>query len=208
MCNLYDIGPSRRQARTAFEAAALKLFPELPKSKGIRKTDTGLVVLAEDDRHTAEMMRWGFVRDFNNAINNTRSDKLDSAMWRKAFAGRRCLVPVAAFYEWTGPAVGKQAHRLQSDQPDDWLWVAGIYERHREHGLCYSMITTAAPPWMTHIHQRIIAIFNDLETADAYLRTDDPAALIAPPKDRLQITPCESPLKKTTPKTDGSPRLL
>jgi putative SOS response-associated peptidase YedK len=27
-------------------------------------------------------------------VNNTRSDKLDSFMWRYSFAERRCLIPV------------------------------------------------------------------------------------------------------------------
>jgi putative SOS response-associated peptidase YedK len=204
MCNLYDIGPTRRKPRTAFEATALELIPELPRLFGIRKTDTGLVVKKGRAGYEAETMRWGFSRDFNPAINNTRDDKLNGTMWRKAFRERRCLVPVAAFYEWTGPKGYKQAHVVRSQEDSDWLWCAGLWEMHRDYGPCFSMITTSSPPWMARIHSRVIALFNDLPIAAKYLETENPRELLAPPGP-LEIIRCENPLKSKQP---GPPTVI
>lgn len=198
MCNLYDIGPSRTRARTAFEAAALERLLDLPKLTGIRKTDTGLVVRRQESAYVGETMRWGFERPFNPAINNTRADKLDSRMWNEAFRARRCLIPVAAFYEWTGPKGAKQTHLIRSPEPDHWLWCAGLWEPNRELGSCYSMITLEAPPWMTAIHSRMIALFDDLETAGAFIETDDPFPLLQPPAP-LAVVPCDNPLTRASP---------
>ncbi len=192
MCNLYDIGPSRRTVRTGFEEAALARLPDLPKLRGIRKTDTGLVVRRADGSYVAEPMRWGFERAFNPAINNTREDKLAGRMWSEAFRARRCLIPVAAFYEWTGPKGAKQTHVIHSET-DDWLWCAGLWEMNEVRGPCFSMITTTAPPWLQHIHSRMIALFDDLEKAAAYLLADDPRPLFAAPAP-LRIAACKNPL--------------
>lgn len=84
--------------------AAAKLVSDL-----VRKSDPGVVVRANG---TAEVMRWGFPREFNPAINNARSDKLEGGMWREAFRERRCVIPMSAFFEW-GPGQGVK-NRLMS----------------------------------------------------------------------------------------------
>lgn len=121
-------------------------------SEMVRKSDPGVVVRAD---RPVEVMRWGFLREFNPSINNARSDKLEGGMWREAFHERRCVIPMSLFYEW-GPGNGgrKQAHEFHAPG-DDYLWAAGLWEEHREFGLCYSMITTAASPLMTPIHDRM-----------------------------------------------------
>jgi putative SOS response-associated peptidase YedK len=42
-------------------------------------------------------------------VNNVRSDKLDSFMWRYSFAERRCLIPVTEFAEAEGEKGGRPA---------------------------------------------------------------------------------------------------
>jgi putative SOS response-associated peptidase YedK len=44
-------------------------------------------------------------------INNARSDKLESGMWREAFQEHRCVIPMSMFYEW-GPDSGAAGQRL------------------------------------------------------------------------------------------------
>ena len=129
MCNLYDLGRARRQSRDDWEAAIAAVIKEseeavagstentgLPQLKqfGIRKTDPGLVLTKEGGHPTAEVMRWGFHRSYNPAVNNARSEKLDhtwSGPWQER---RRCLIPVSSFYEWNGPAGAKQTTGLSS----------------------------------------------------------------------------------------------
>ena len=164
----------------------------------VRKSDPG-VVLRADGR--LEIMRWGFHRSFNPSINNSRSDKMEGGMWREAFHERRCVIPMSLFYEWGPGTCGrKQAHEFH-DPDGDFLWVAGIWEEHRELGPCYSMITTAASPLMEAIHNRMPALLRP-EAMQEWLcgngRWD-----FQPFAGPLMITPCESPLVK---RRDEPPR--
>ncbi len=199
MRNLYDIGPARRKIRMEFEVAALEALDSLPRLFGIRPTDLGLAVRTGGEGYRADPMRWGFAREFNPSVNNARADKLAGPMWQKAFQERRCLIPMGTFYEWTGPKGHKQAHAIRPRDEEEWLWCAGIWEAKGEAGLCYSMITMTAPPWMVPAHQRIPAIFQSLEDAERYLRAEDAAALLQAPEEPLLIDRCESSLRQRVP---------
>lgn len=188
MCNTYIVRPKRGaqgMAQRVSEATA-KLTSAL-----VRKSDPGLVVLADD---RVEVMRWGFHREFNPSINNARSDKLEGGMWKEAFHQGRCVIPMTLFYEWgPGEAGKKQAHEF-CDPDDDYLWVAGIWEENEKFGACYSMVTNASSPLMSAIHDRMPAL----------LRSAEMAAWLAgcggwdfkPFAGPLKVEPCASPLVK------------
>ncbi len=74
MCNTYIVRPKRGAQGLAqwINEAAAKLAFEL-----VRKSDPGVVVRADG---RVNLMRWGFHREFNPAINNARSDKLEAAL--------------------------------------------------------------------------------------------------------------------------------
>ena len=188
VCNTYIAKPKRGvagwQARVSDNIAKLK-------TSLVRKSDPGVVVLASAQEFCPEIMRWGFWRAFNPSINNSRSDKLESGMWRDAFRERRCLIPVSAYYEWA-PGTGrrKQAFEIGGDE-EEWLWIAGIWEPHREHGPCYSMVTTAAAPSVGFIHDRMPAVL-EWAAAEEYLAGGD--SRFSPFAGPLSVTPCESPL--------------
>jgi hypothetical protein len=98
MCNTFFIRPKRGAqslAQRVSEATA-KLAAAL-----VRKSDPGVVVRSDG---RAELMRWGFHREFNPSINNARSDKLEGGMWKEAFReGRLPLQKVEIFarlHEW------------------------------------------------------------------------------------------------------------
>jgi putative SOS response-associated peptidase YedK len=188
MCNTYIVRPKRGAqslAQRVSEATA-RLASDL-----VRKSDTGVVVRADG---RAELMRWGFHREFNPAINNARSDKLESGMWKEAFHERRCLIPMSVFYEW-GPGSGgrKQAHEFR-DPEDDYLWAAGIWEPHADFGPCYSMVTTAASPLMSPIHDRMPALLRPEEMAEYLAGTG--SWDFQPFAGSLVVEPCASPLAK------------
>ncbi len=166
--------------------AAAKLASEL-----VRKSDPGVVVRADS---RVEIMRWGFHRKFNPAINNARSDKLEGGMWREAFHEQRCVIPMTLFYEW-GPGVGgrKQAHEFH-DPDDNYLWAAGIWEENPDFGVCYSIVTTAASPMMATIHDRMPALLRPEEMQE--FLTGSGHWDFQPFSGQLVVTPCESPLKK------------
>ena len=188
MCNTYIVRPKRGAkglAQRVSEVTA-RLVSEL-----VRKSDPGVVVRADG---RAELMRWGFHREFNPAINNARTDKLEGGMWKEAFHERRCIIPMSVFYEW-GPGTGgrKQAHEFR-DPENDYLWAAGIWEEHPDLGLSYTMVTTAASPLMAPIHDRMPALLRPEEMLEFLAgngRWD-----FQPFTGSLAVTPCESPLVK------------
>lgn len=198
MCNLYDIGPAPNQGRTTWEKLARECLATLVKTYNIRKTDPGLVVRRHDDLLEPAVMRWGFARDFNPSVNNARVEKLGTGIWSRASRERRCLIPAAAFYEWTGPKGRKQTHVIRNEK-GAWLWIAGLWEFHREHGPCFTMITTEAPPWMAGIHDRMPAIFPSMESAEMFLDGEGPDTLPGPLKEALPIRRCENPLRYPAP---------
>ena len=157
----------------------------------IRKHDTGVVVRADG---RVELMRWGFHREFNPAINNARGDKLEGGMWKEAFHDRRCVIPMTLFYEWSPGSGGKkQAHEFQSPH-DDYLWAAGIWKEHPEAGLSYTMVTTAASPVMAPIHDRMPALLRPEEMQEWLAGSGEWD--FQPFTGPLVVKPCESPLAK------------
>jgi len=196
MCNIYQVSAKRgtsQGVRGKVAAAVGKL-----SSAQVRISDPGVVVLADE---RVEIMRWGFARNFNPAINNARSDKLESGMWAEAFRVRRCVIPVSVFYEW-GPGVGGRKQAYEFHEPDDdYLWIAGLWEPGEwELGCCYSMVTTAASPVMAPIHARMPAVLR-AEEVPAFLDLSNPW-VFRPFDGPLAVTPCESPLKRKSPPQD------
>ena len=199
MCNTYVAKPLKGAA--GWKARVSDDIGKL-KSALIRKSLPGVVVLADGHDFQPSTMRWGFHRPFNPSINNSRSNKLDSGMWKKAFTERRCIIPVSSYYEWgEGTAGKKQAYEISG--PSDWIWIAGIWEENTEHGLCYSMITTAAAPSVDFIHERMPAVLPWTKAEEFLTMKDFP---FTPFPGQIQATPCESPLirKKPTGPKQGS----
>jgi len=197
MCNAYELGkrggsfPSRVKATSVRELLSIDAF------RLVRRTDKAPVITSGGDLVT---MRWGFDRKGLGPINNSRSDKLDSPMWKEPFEKRRCLVPVAAFYEWSGPKGQKRTHRFTSPN-DGWFLMAGIWEESETHGPCFSMITTAANSKMEPIHHRMPAILSPQE-AEAYLVGD--MRTFSPPPEAIQVADATNPLvKKKPPSAQG-----
>ena len=197
MCNLYDIAPLPRRLRAARTDERIReTLAGLPLLYNLRKTEPGLVIRRAADGWDPVLMRWGFQRDFNAAINNTRSDKLEGPMWREAFRQRRCVIPVAAYYEWTGPEGRKETHAMRR-KDGDCLWAAGVWEPGNGGGPAYSMITTDAAAWSRSIHDRMPAFLHE-EEVDAWLQEDSPLGRIRSWEEDMETFPCENPLKTKT----------
>ncbi len=210
MCNLYDIGPSSDRNRVGWQRAIREAIEDAPKQFGIRKTDPGVVARLNENSGEIEpeIMRWGFHRPFNPAVNNARTDKLDGGMWSKAWREkRRCLIPVRTFYEWSGPAGSKQTHAFQSADGEP-VWMAGLWEPNSEEeiGLSYTMLTTAASKQVERIHHRMPAVL-DPAHIEEFLNAEDPVGLLEPSDHELQIFECENPLKMKAEQHNGPIRI-
>ncbi len=212
MCNLYDLGKSRQASLDDWENAIARVISDSeealqrqqagetvtsPKQFGIRKTDPGLVLNLENGNPTPQVMRWGFHRHFNLAINNARSEKLDGVWAAPWQAKQRCLIPMSAFYEWQGAAGAKQTFAIRPSQTT-FVWTAGIWEKveapPNELPFRYSMLTTAASGQMEEIHDRMPVMLLPDQFVD-FLEADDPRELLTKAETELEIFRCENPLK-------------
>ena len=148
MCNAFNTAKNTKNIREAVYEVESKL---------VRRTDQAHVRIP-----TGELvpMKWGFQRKGLGVVNNTRSDNLNSPMWKKAIENRRCLIPVLSYYEWSGPKGDKQTHVFQSPN-HNYLWIAGLWEESSELGPCFSMLTTEANPVVSPIHHRMPAIVTE-----------------------------------------------
>lgn len=194
MCNLYDIGPARHRRGDEWEEAITSVLASMARRHGIRKTDPAPVVrraYATGAPPSASLMRWGFERDFNPAVNNARLDKLDgpwAPAWREK---RRCLLPVSAWYEWHGPAGAKQTFAFESSD-GTWLWAAGLWEEGKS-GPAFSMMTRPAAPDLAFVHDRMPAILPPEDLA-RYLSDEDPRDLVATATVPVKVFRCHNPL--------------
>lgn len=187
MCNAYRIPAKKITGRLA--AQVHEVISNMLCTL-IRKTDSAPVVVSGG---SVEIMRWGFSRHFKQAINNARGDKLASTMWENAFQQRRCLVPMALFYEWapTPHRKGKQAHAI-TQANGSCMWAAGIWEEHPDLGHCFSIITTSANQDMAQIHHRMPALIPEEQT-EGFLHEPN-RDIFVECDTRFVVQPCESPL--------------
>ncbi len=197
MCTAYELGKRGATFPDRVNARASKELLKITGTRLIRPTLAAPVITANGDLET---MRWGFHRPFSHAIVNARQDKLHSAMWRKALTENRCLIPVSAYYEWSGPTGRKRTHRF-SHTADEWLWIAGIWEENTEFGPCFSMITTTANSRAAGIHNRMPAVLRPHELSPFL---DDSLAEFHPDPDTLQVADAPNPLRaKPEPPAQG-----
>jgi putative SOS response-associated peptidase YedK len=78
---------------------------------------------------TIEPAEWDFHPPFVTAKGrpqfNARIETIaTNGLWKSAFAGNRCIVPMRGYYEWTGEAGDKQPHFLHGERP--LLAAAGL----------------------------------------------------------------------------------
>lgn len=164
MCNLYRLGHPDAEVARMFSAemsvqgnAGGEVYPGYP----------GLVV-AEGRLRS---MTWGFPLRIKGKsgqllkpkpVNNARSDKLGSFMWRASFADRRCLIPVGSFAEAEGEK-GRMT-RTWLSLPDQPVFAcAGIWRDSDEWGPVYSMVMTEAAESTRAIHDRMPVILRPEE---------------------------------------------
>ena len=122
----------------------------------------------------ASLMRWGLVPAWateakvgDRAINARCEGLSEKPTFRSAWkAGRRCLVPLVAFYEWQRQEGGKQPYAL--GMPDGGVFgVAGIWESWRDI-VSFAVITTDANQATAKVHDRMPVVIG-ADDYDAWL---------------------------------------
>ena len=130
---------------------------------------------AESGGLEAIMMRWGLLPPWARKItegaklHNARCETLaEKRTFRRAFAARRCLLPLDGFFVWHEQDKQKKPYRvcLKGGSP---FAAAGLWERwtapgreDREEGgiLSCTLVTTDSPPGLAHLDSRMPVILD------------------------------------------------
>ena len=159
MCNLYRAARSADEIARLFRVestignAAEEVYPGYPGlviAGGALRTMVWGFPLAQKSKRTGELLK-------PRPVNNARTDKLDSFMWRHSFQERRCLIPLTAWAEAEGPKGAMT--RTWLSLPDQPIFAcAGIWRTSDEWGDCYSMVMTDAGGVAAEVHDRMPVI--------------------------------------------------
>lgn len=170
MCNEYAQECSLDELLEVFGQLQLSLgwdggAPNMEPRASIRPTDPSFVIVPDGGGARLTRMRWGFPGP-RGPIINFRSDG-------RAFPRGRCLVPVDAFFEFTGAKAPKSKWRFTSSE-GSFLGVAGLIREDR-----FSLLTCPPGADIAPYHDRQIVILPRDRWA-AWLDTTRPQPPIAP----------------------------
>ncbi len=167
-------------------------------------------------------MKWGLVppwakspaigaRMFNARVETVAT----SRAYGPAFAKRRCLVAVDAFYEWSDASPGRrrQPYAMMPTGHSP-IALAGLWERwlgeQNEELLTFTVITTPANPEVARLHDRMPAILAEKDWErwldPGGLERDKALGMLTPaPEGTLEAFPVSTAVNNAT--NDG-PGLL
>jgi len=191
MCGRYDLSDNPAAIRAKFGVPAV---PQFAPNADWRPTDRAPVVrLAADGGRECVLARWGLVPPwapdlkFGTRCINARAETLARLpAFRSAFRRRRCLVPVNAFFEWSGEKGRRLKWRIgMRDEP--LFALAGLWEWWQDpqsgEGIAsYTIVTCEANAAIAPLHDRMPVIVG----AADYARWLDAAADGQP-----LLVPCE-----------------
>jgi putative SOS response-associated peptidase YedK len=191
--------------------------PNLAPSWNVAPTQSAPVVRRHPEtgeRHL-DPLRWGLrprwakvEKGAREPINARAETVASNGMFRQAYAKRRCIVPVVAFYEWKAEPGGKQPVAI-APSSGEGMAFAGIWEHWRGEGeeivRTFAIITADANATMQAVHDRMPVILAPGDWAE-WLEGDDPAPLLRPaPDDLLRFWPVSKAVN--SPRNNG-PELL
>jgi len=180
------------------------------------------VVCVHADRgRELALLRWGLVPSWAKdaligarMINARGESVAEKPAFRAAFRRRRCLVPMAGFYEWQKAGARKVPHFIRLLNAEVFA-VAGLHEYWpgkdgAEPVESYTIITTGANEMMSKLHDRMPVIIPEREH-EAWLdpgneQTDALRQLLKPyPAEEMRAHPIG--LRVNNVKNDG-PELI
>lgn len=200
MCGRYDLSDNPAAIRAKFGVPAV---PEFAPNADWRPTTSAPVVrLDADGARECVLARWGLVPGwapdlkFGNRCINARAETVARLpAFRSAYRRRRCLVPVNAFFEWSGEKGQRSKWRI-SMRGEPLFALAGLWEwwQDRESGdgvASYTIVTCEANAAIAPLHDRMPVILREADYPRWLDPGADPQALLAPfDPDALAIARC------------------
>jgi putative SOS response-associated peptidase YedK len=152
----YGIKPDNIEFEPTFNAAPTQ---ELP-----------VVIEGETGGYELQLMRWGLLPRWGKpgdnapAPFNARAETVrEKPMFRSLLKNRRCIVPVAGYYEWKKEGSAKQPYYL-SVPGEPIIGLAGLYDEltdpDGETISSFTVITTPPNALSELIHNRMPAILS------------------------------------------------
>ena len=180
-----------------------------------------ILIAADTDEHVRvlDRARWGLVPPWaddpsiGDRMINARGDTIaEKPAYRRAFARRRCIIPVDGFYEWKAVPGRRTKQPVFIHAPDDTvLTFAGIYETWKPRNpndseepiriRSCAIVTTDANSTIAAVHNRMPVVLPE-QHWDAWL---DPtngdveslqAMLVPAPDDALVFHPVRTLVNK------------
>jgi putative SOS response-associated peptidase YedK len=189
MCGRYDLSDNPAAIRAKFGVPAV---PQFAPNADWRPTDSAPVVrLAADGGRECVLARWGLVPPwapdlkFGTRCINARAETVARLpAFRSAFRKRRCLVPVNAFFEWSG----EKGHRLKwriSVRDEPLFALAGLWEWWQDpqsgEGIAsYTIVTCEANAAIAPLHDRMPVIVGATDYAHWLDASADGQPLLLP----------------------------
>lgn len=179
MCGRYTLAVRKETLAEKFGVGGP--LPELSPSYNIAPGREVAVVLGDGVGRRLEMLRWGLIPSWADdpgigyrMINARAETAPTKPSFRRAFRGRRCLIPADGFYEWKKEDGGKQPYhiRLKDGEP---FTFAGLWESWNDPNggtvRSFAILTTEANEVVGEIHARMPVIL-PVEDHDMWLDPD------------------------------------
>ncbi len=140
-------------------------------------TQTLPVIRVRNRERSLDLMRWGLIPSSakdawtgGNLINARGETVAIRPAFRAAFMRRRCLVPMAGYYEWQKTPGGKVPHFIYLLNTEQFA-VAGLYEYRPDQDrkdpvLSFTVITTGPNEMTGKIHDRMPVILPEQAHAE------------------------------------------
>jgi len=179
MCGRYDLSENPAAIRAKFHVPGV---PAFAPNADLRPTNVAPIVRPKQDARQeagreCTLARWGLVPHwapdlkFGVKCFNARCETIATApSFRAAVKSRRCLVPMNAFFEWSGPAGHRIKHRI-SPASQELFALAGLWERWGQGPdvvETYTIITSTPNEALAPIHNRMPVILDEADY-DAWL---------------------------------------
>jgi putative SOS response-associated peptidase YedK len=143
----------------------------------------------QSGERSLDLLKWGLIpywckdpKGGRKPINAKADTVANLPMFREAYSGRRCILPVDGFFEWRAAQGGKQPYAIAMKNRSPF-GIAGIWENWKDPAsgewLCtFAVITVPANALVSQIHDRMPAVLKP-ESYDRWLGIEpDPRDLL------------------------------